>query len=237
MSGSPSAPAPVQGPPIAGPVAAASGNGSGVLGAPADGDQIGAQSGAAKSDGIIAAPADPDLMTDTSCLLPFLFYGDGFNQAYRNTDFVAWNIISGNTFDGNFMLRGIYGAGFPDIQIRVVYRNASGTEQRYRDLKFAEIPSEGTTFPVTIESVGYGDYVDIYISPRKKNYAKDSPDNLSCSPSSLTNYSEAWTEAPREDFSKSLGLLARFKIFTPIKRMNTGSPTLPEVELDAKSPP
>lgn len=111
------------------------------------------------------------------------------------------------------MLIGMAEVAYKDIQVRVVHSNASGTERRYRDFSFVEVPATGSVFEVTIEKVGYGDRVEFFIVPRQKVMDPKDPEAIDCVPGALKNYSESWKPAGDEDFEKILGLLARFKIF------------------------
>lgn len=193
----------------------------------------------AAASGVLSAPADDDLMGNTLCTLPFLLYGEGFEQSFKEKDWASWRIDSGDTFSGKFMVKGTPGQGYKDIQIRVVYSSASGAERRYRDFRFPEVPPEGSVFEVSVEKVGYGSYVDFLIMPRKRVPTKNGPlDDFTCVPADLPNFSEAWTNAGAEDVEKDLGLMAKFKIFTTLEKMEVlDRPIHPEVDFKFEKTP
>lgn len=181
---------------------------------------VGGPVAAANGGGILSAPIDDDLMEDSLCFLPYLRYGADFASSYNSSDWASWHVESGSTFSGKFMLTPSFaGASHEDIQVRVVHSNTGKTLHRYRDFRFAKIPPEGQSFEVTIDKVGFGDYVEFFISPRKKIPDSEDETKSTCSPSNLVNFSESWTTAGSEDDEKSLGLLARFKIFTSLDKM------------------
>ena len=175
---------------------------------------VGGPVSGAMDSGILSAPADPDLMEDGTCFHPYLSWGEGFAQSFKDKDWTAWHLESGASFGGKFMV-GHPSITFKDIQIRVVHKNAAGTERRYRDFRFPEVPATGTVFEVNVDKTGFGDYVEFFISPRNK--IPDGKGGFDCVPSDLQNFSETWVSAGDTDFEKTLGLMARFKIFTTLE--------------------
>lgn len=163
-----------------GPRMAAAPGGSGVLSAPADDDQMGANCG-----------RDFSLADDKQPETPL----DPINEHY-------WSPPEGKGLKRKLLVSRKTELPPEDIQVRIYYEQAQASRVRYRDFLLPKLDAQAQAIEIVAEAPEFGDTVKVFYRPPKTDLDPQSKLYRSCALHRFEDFQADWTAASYADYAQ-----------------------------------
>ncbi len=163
-----------------GPRMAAAPGGAGILSAPADDDQMGAN-----------CWRDVSLADDKHPEEPI----DGVYET-------PWSLIDGKNLKRKLRVSRKTDLAPEDIQIRIYYDSAEAGSVRYRDVLLPKLDAQAQEIEIAMETPQFGDTVKVFYRPPKTDLDPQSKLYRSCALHRFEDFQADWTTASYADYAQ-----------------------------------